>query len=221
MNTKRFDATDKEYGDGAESFIRDYFERNGYSVIHHPNGIYKHDLLFKTSHERFYVEVERAGPRRWIAGTVFPFDTVNVPARRQITDDRLFFSVRVDLKASLVIFPDDLKRIVPVKLNNRHVTSELFRQCPIERCLQLDLESPIAHSISEMNAERVFCAVNSLTLSYRQKMAVLKGRNGELGCPYGLVADQWRNLILKVESAHGLYRQVNKPMKYRQQFLFD
>jgi hypothetical protein len=216
MSVKKYDERDGEYGAEAECFIKEYFKKNSYTVTSHPNGIYKEDLRFETEYEFFYVEVERCGIDRWPAGRQFPFSTVNVPMRRQVTSNRIFLTVQGNLQQAIVMFPDDLKVLEACTKNNKHVTGERFRQCPIERCLPLDLTQPVFRSLAAMNAERVRKTVNDMTKTAKLKMRVLRGENREFSRPYGLELDDWRELICFVEKVHGLHEYVSTPMENRQ-----
>lgn len=216
MSVKKYDERDGEYGAGAEWYIKEYFMKNGYTVTAYPNGIYEHDLRFEKHPDRFFVEVERCGVDRWPAESGFPFPTVNVPMRRKVTDDRLFFTVQCNLKQAVVMFPEDLKVLQCCTKNNKHVSGERFRECPIQRCLQLDLTKPVEDSLAAMNAERVRKIVNDMSLTAKVKMRVLRGENKEFSAPYGIIPEECASLVCFVEKIHGLHEYVSTPMKNRQ-----
>lgn len=215
MNRKPFDKIDCEWGVHGEAVVRQYFIEQGYDVTVLPNGIYQQDLMFRTKHECFYVEVERCGAGRWCAGKQFPFTTINVLARREITSDRMFFTVSSDLKNAYVLFPDDIKMLDIIMKPNKHVKSEGVRQYPIERGLLLDFKKPIEHSIAAMNAERVRNIVNDNSNSYKFKMSVLRGDYSQFGPPYGIDLEDWRRLISFVEKTSGLSSLVSMPINKR------
>ena len=219
MNCKKFDEIDAKWGEAGEAAVRSYFRSQGYRTTVLPHGKYKEDLLFENDYEQFYVEVERVGPGRWVSDSPFPFPTINVPARRVITDDRIFFTVSWDLHQAYVMFARDLKCLKLVRKSNRHVENELLRQCPIERALLIDFRQPIKHSIAKMNADRVLAIVNDNSISASKKMKVLKGSDSMMDCPYGLAHEDWFGLIAFVEKAHGLTSQVAKPQDDRQGFI--
>lgn len=216
MTTKRYDDIDGEWGKNGEAAIRQYFVEQGYTVTALPNGIYEQDLMFKTKHEHFYVEVERCGTDRWSAEKSFSFSTINVLARREVTPDRLFFTVRADLRQAYIMFPDDIKALAVTRKSNKHVKDERVREYPVERALLLDFERPVEHSIAAMNAERIRNIVNDKHLSYKFKMAVLRGKKFEFGPPYGMVMDDWTTSIAFVEKTSGLSQLVSMPIHSRQ-----
>lgn len=219
MTYKKYHEVDAEWGRAGEVVIREFFTGQGYQVTALPNGIYEQDLMFKTRHECFYVEVERCGADRWPADSAFRYSTINILARREITPDRLFFTVRSDLRQAYVVFPNDLQSLDVIRRSNKHVKNERVREYPIERALLLDFDKSIEHSIAAMNAERVRNIVNDGNASYKFKMSVLRGKNGELGSPYGLFFDEWTTAIRFVEKSHGLTSQVAKPQDERQGFM--
>lgn len=216
MNCKKFDPVDANWGIAGETVVRSYFRQQGYRVTVLPNGKYKDDLKFENDYEQFSVEVERVGPGRWFSDTPFRFNTINVPARRVVTDDRIFFTVSCDLHQAYIMFPGDLKCLKPVRESNRHVKDELMRKYPIERALLIDFREPLKHSIARMNTDRVLSIVNDATVSPMKKMSVLKGRDSMLDCPYGLHHEDWCQLIAFVDNKSGLSDLVSKPMHNRQ-----
>lgn len=219
MNCKKFDQVDANWGIAGEAVVRSYFRSQGYRITVLPHGKYKEDLQFENDYEQFSVEVERVGPGRWFSDTPFPFSTINVPARRVVTDDRIFFTVSCDLHQAYVMFPLDLKCLKPVRKSNKHVKNELFLEYPIERALLIDFRHPISHSIARMNADRVLAVVNDDSITALKKMRVLKGRDSMMDCPYGLAHEDWFVLISFVEKAYGLTSQVAKPQDERQGFM--
>lgn len=228
MNVKVYDAGDGEYGDAGEVAVREYMKRNGYKVVRHPNGIYREDVELESDCERFYIEVERATERRWNGSCWFPFQTLHVLARRKITPTRIFFTLSADMSKAYVSFPDDLKRVEPVKMNNIHVQDEEIRDHDILRCLPIDLRQPINGSLARMNVERVrsLAAGVSCHRSYRNAIRALRGRDpSPFGPPYGMDYDEWNELVVIVENRSGLTSHVrrdpSRPSSRQTTFVFD
>ena len=228
MNVKVYDPGDGEYGDAGEVAVREYMTRNRYKSVRHPNGIYGEDVELESDCERFYIEVERTTERRWKGSSWFSFPTLHVLARRKITPTRMFFTLSADMSKAYVSFPDDLKRVDPVKMDNIHVKGEEIRDHDILRCLPLDLRQPINGSLARMNVERVrfLAAEVSCQRSYQNAIRALRGRApSPFGPPYGMDADEWNELVVIVEKRSGLTSHVrrdpSRPSSRQTTFVFD
>jgi hypothetical protein len=228
MNVKVYDAGDGEYGDAGEVAVREYMKRNGYEAVRHPNGIYGEDVELESDCERFYIEVERTTERRWKGSSWFSFPTLHVLARRKVTPTRMFITLSADMSKAYVSFPDDLKRVEPVKMDNIHVQGEAIRDHDILRCLPLDLRQPINGSLARMNVERVRSLADQVSCqrSYQNAIRALRGKSpSPFGPPYGMDADEWNELVVIVENRSGLTAHVrrdpSRPSSRQATFAFD
>lgn len=223
MNRKKYDPGDGEWGQAAESRFREYIKSSGYEAIHHPNGKYGPDIEYESESERFYVAVERAGPGRFHPNGTLKYRTLHVPARRPVTLGTMFVTVSDDMSNAYVAFPEDLLKVTPTRMDNRHVKQEEMRDHEIMRCLPLDLSIPIRGSLARMNVTRVRQV--AADGSFDNAMRALRGVGPfSYGCPYGMDQDEWTRLILSVEQRCGLNKHVRRSsvvMAQQQPSLFE
>lgn len=209
MNCKKYDAGDGEYGRTGEARFRQYILSSGYQAIHHPNGKYGPDVEYESDSERFYVDIERATSRRWHGDAWLRYQTLHVLARRKITPGTMIVTMSADMSRAYVSFPDDLLRVNPEPMTNRHVESESIRNHEIMRCLPLDLSCPVDGSLAHMNVRRV--RQLAAQGNYDHAIRALRGRCPfSFGPPYGMDPDEWSMLILSVEGRTGLTKHVHR-----------
>lgn len=190
--SKPYDQLLGEYGKTAEWAGIELMRRKGFDCTELPNGIYQQDVLCESDHERFYLEVERRTPATWSSGK-FPYQDVNVPLRRKVTQDRIFVTFRSDLARCVVVFCCDLLAAVVEDRPNRLMGAEKFRTVPVERCLEFDVASAGEDSFARMNAKRIreAMAAHSEPASRRRYLAPV--------CPYGLPGDEWREWLVQCD----------------------
>jgi len=190
---KQFDPELNDWAKAAERFLLHYFRRAGYEVVHHPHGKYGKDLECKSSREQFFVEVERRSFRTWKDG-MFPYLSVNVPERRDMSRDTILFIVRYDMVEALAVFAEDILQAPKVPHANRYVKGELFYQVPRKRCCPIVLNSELPKSVAELNRENILS-------HWKTPSKGLIVRREALGNfpPYGMHVDEWRELLVETE----------------------
>lgn len=222
MNRKVYDPIDGEWGANGEARLRQFIRSCGYEADKHPHGVYGLDVEYVSETERFYADVERRTSRTWQGNEWLKWPTLHVLARRPVADGVLFFTMSADMTKAYVSFPNDLKVVKPVCMDNIHAKGEAVRDHEIMRCLQLDLTKPIDGSLARMNAARVRDIVRNST-SYSIVMRTLRGREPYgFGAPYGIDDEEWNEMILDVERRSGLgqYAARRKVQSPQQTFVF-
>lgn len=200
MNRKQYDERDGSHGRNGEAAFRQFIRRSGYEPIKHPHGIYGLDVEFVSETERFYADVERRKSGTWHGDQWLKWPTLHVLARRRVSPGVLFFTLSANMTKAYVSFPNDLLAVPPQPMNNIHVVEEPIRDHEILRCLPLDLTGKIDGSLAQMNARRVRNLVKTST-SYTEIMRALRGVEPyAFGPPYGIDDEEWREMILDVES---------------------
>ena len=186
----------------AETAVRQWLEKIGYTSIHLPNGQYGKDVLSKSEcgTEKFFVEIERRSFRTWEKGS-FPYSIVNIPERRKIDKETLLFIVRYDMEESLVVFPLDICKSPLKDHPNAFVSDgELFRQVDSVRCLPVSLSNSMERrTIAEMSRENILQWWNLDSGAVLMKERAL----GDFP-PYGMTDQEWRHLW------HSMYPEIEK-----------
>lgn len=222
MNRKVYDPIDGEWGANGEARLRQFIRSCGYDADKHPHGVYGLDVEYVSDTERFYADVERRTCRTWQGNEWLKWPTLHVLARRPVDDGILFFTISADMTKAYVSFPNDLKVVKPVCMNNIHAKGEAVRDHEIMRCLPLNLNRHIAGSLAHMNATRVRDIVRNCS-SYETVMRALRGMEPHgFGAPYGIDDDEWKEMILDVERRSGLghYAARKKVQQSQKTFAF-
>lgn len=222
MSGKVYDQIDGEWGTNGEARFRQFIRSCGYEANKHPHGVYGLDVEYVSPTERFYADVERRTSRTWIGNEWLRWSTLHVLARRQVSGDILFFTMSADMTKAYVSFPEDLKTVKPVPMDNIHAAKEPVRDHEIMRCLPLDLTQKIDGSIASMNASRVRQIVKT-SESYSVVMRTLRGNEPYgFGAPYGVDEDEWKEMLLEVERRFwlGEYAARKRLRPAQQTFVF-
>lgn len=197
--SKPYDPVLGEFGKTAEYAGIQMMRSKGFACTNLPNGKYGPDILCESDHELFYLEVERRTPATWSYGA-FPYEDVNVPMRRKVTEDRIFVTFRSDLNRCLVVFFCDLLAANVEDRPNRLMDAEKFRTVPRERCLEFDVQAANEDSFFMMNARRIREAMEKHTDVTKRRLYLAPV------CPYGLPVDEWRSLLVGCDA--GIERQI-------------
>ena len=137
MITKKFDQQlFQENDEKGKNIVKSFFLRMGIEAIDHPNP-YVVDLILQREGELIgYAEVEVR--KNW-SRDEFPYDTLNVPARKaKYLKNELptyFFSINYPL-TRMFVATDDVVLSSPLKENpNKYVAKgELFYDVALDRC---------------------------------------------------------------------------------------
>ena len=202
---KQFDPVLAQWAERAERELTTWLRGQGYHVTEFPDGDKGVDHHAEGKFDKFNVEVERRSPRTWGHGD-FPYDPIRVPERRgRYGKGTLLFTVRQDIRAGIVIFPQSLYNRQPIESANRYVSQgELFFHIPRREALPIDLDEESADPIPVANAKRIqcllehldpvpdlrgksWCMVNRFRGIINEKMNILGSEP-----PYGVMMDQWR-----------------------------
>jgi hypothetical protein len=199
---KTYDEKNGKFGEDAEAWVRDFVTRSGYEAIRHPDGKYGPDIEFISDRESFHISVERRTMSGWCDGKAFPFPTVSFLNRRKIVQGTIYFVVSRDMNDALAYFPEDLDTLPPVEFSNRYSSREFRRELEVMRCLPLDLTGEIDGSIALMNARRVRRIVEEESDDAATR--ALTGKYPDaFGPPYGMTAEEWRDLVIRLERRKG------------------
>jgi hypothetical protein len=205
----KYSKIDGAFGDEGEVTVEKWCP-NEWGAKRHVNGKFKQDIRIWNEFDGLkYLEIERR--REWLPdfqGGVFPFDwrhEVHVPKRRIISMDRLFITLRIDMKVGIMIFPIDLKHARTVYVPNRKQKDgkpEPFWVVDYHRCLPIDFSYTSTMPFTILNKNRV---ENAIRTKMRQSslMRVL----GQFP-PYGMDEDTWRWHLKRLGLMHRIAKHL-------------
>ncbi len=132
------------YDSPARAAVLAYLESGGLYAVENDDRFGPDLVVYTGFRPKYYVEPEVK--LSWLAGTEFPFTTVQVPARKskflQLGLPVEFWILREDLQYALVI-PDHVLSAAPqMEVPNKYrETGEFFYQVPVDQCILLDISA--------------------------------------------------------------------------------